>query len=53
MKTDNLQNCEHHVLICVKSKHGCDSGMLRNDKLDLCGRDVSLGWERVCFNWSN
>ena len=28
MKTDNLQNCEHHVLICVKSKHGCESGMM-------------------------
>jgi hypothetical protein len=28
MKTDNLQNGEHHVLICVKSKHGCESGMM-------------------------
>jgi len=39
MKTDNLQNCEHHVLICVKSKHGWESGMMSWTDVVLCGRE--------------
>jgi hypothetical protein len=53
MKTDNLKNCEHHVLICVKSKHGCESGMMSwTYVVEIFiweGRDVDeyLVWERV------
>jgi len=40
-------NCEHHVLICVKSKHGCESGMMSWTSVgEMCifiweGRDLN------------
>jgi len=49
MKTDNLQNCEHHVLICVKSKHGCKSGMMSwTDVGEMC---IWCGKEKDCVGY--
>jgi hypothetical protein len=52
MKTDNLQNCEHHVLICVKSKHGFG---IRNDSwtyvVEMCKRKQTFVVCKGLYCW--
>jgi len=45
MTTDNLQNCEHHVLMCVKSKHGCSSGMMSWTYMGEMCKKRWMSWE--------